>query len=166
MIIRRAHPSDADGIARVHVTAWHESYRGIIPDDAIKAFSVEQRAAFWRGALAQSEALVHVAEADGAVCAFVSAGAARPGLPVPGEIYALYVLDAVKRRGIGRELFGRARNDLAAHGFASFGLWVLANNPPARKFYETMGGRADETRLDRKGKLALEELPYLWDSFV
>jgi ribosomal protein S18 acetylase RimI-like enzyme len=165
-MIRRAVLADADGIARVHVTAWHESYRGIISDEAVSAFSVDQRAAFWRTSLGQSDALVHVAEVDGAVCAFVSAGAARPGLPVPGEIYALYVLDAAKRRGIGRELFTRVRNDLAAHGFTSFGLWVLANNPPARRFYETMGGRADEARLDRKGKLALEELPYLWNDSV
>jgi ribosomal protein S18 acetylase RimI-like enzyme len=162
-MIRRAIPSDADGIARVHVQAWHESYRGIIPDEAVNAFSVEQRAAHWRTVLGQSDHLVHVAESDGAVSAFVSAGAARPGLPVPGEIYALYVLDAVKRRGIGRLLFGRARDDLAARGFPSFGLWVLANNPAALRFYETLGGRADETRLDRKGKLALEELPYLWE---
>jgi ribosomal protein S18 acetylase RimI-like enzyme len=159
-------PGDADGIAQVHVTAWHESYRGIIPDEAVNAFSVEQRATFWRSSLGQSGHLVHVAEIDGAVSGFVSAGSARPGLPAEGEVYALYVLDAMKRRGIGRELFGRARNDLAARGFASFGLWVLANNPPARRFYETMGGRADETRRDRKGKLALEELPYLWNDPV
>lgn len=165
-MIRRATLADADGIAQVHVRAWHESYRGIIPDESVNNFSVEQRATHWRSVLAQSFALVHVAEHEGAMSAFVSAGKARPGLAVEGEIYALYVLDAVKRRGIGRELFSRARDDLTARGFSSFGLWVLANNPPARKFYETMGGRADETLRERKGKLALEELPYLWNDSV
>ena len=52
---------------------------------------------------------------------------------------------------------------LAARGFASLGLWVLSDNVPARRFYETMGGRAGETRIDRRGELVLDDIAYLWD---
>jgi len=53
--------------------------------------------------------------------------------------------------------------ELAGRGFRSAGLWVLTGNEPARRFYEAMGGRSAETRIDRWGGLALDETAYVWD---
>ena len=52
---------------------------------------------------------------------------------------------------------------LAAHGFASSGLWVLTGNAPARRFYEAMGGRSSVSRTDSVGGLARDEISYLRD---
>jgi ribosomal protein S18 acetylase RimI-like enzyme len=165
LIIRPAVPADVDAIARVHVQAWGESYRGLVPDAAFDHYSVETRTAQWRGTLGNSNVLVGVAEHDGAVCGFGSAGRPRR-LSTDCEIYAFYLLDAVKRRGVGRMLFTHLRDALVARGFASLGLWVLSNNVPARRFYETMGGRAGETRIDRRGELTFEDIAYLWDDIA
>jgi hypothetical protein len=47
--------------------------------------------------------LVYVAVQDGAVCGFGSPARTRwTGLATDSEIRALYLLDAIKRRGVGR----------------------------------------------------------------
>ena len=76
---------------------------------------------------------------------------------------SLYLLDAVKRRGVGRALFRQFMKMLAGRGFRSCGLWTLSGNVPARRFYEAMGGRAGETRIDRRNNLAYEDISYIWD---
>ena len=76
----------------------------------------------WRGTLAETDRLtfVYVAEQDGAICGFGSAGTIRwTGLLTGSEVSALYLLDAVKRRGIGRMLLIRLLGELAARGFTS-----------------------------------------------
>jgi ribosomal protein S18 acetylase RimI-like enzyme len=165
-MIRRATPADVESIARVHIRAWHESYRGLIEDAAFDAYTVEKRIAQWRGTLGNPDVVVLVAERDGAVCGFGSAGKPRTKLPTASEIYAFYLLDAVKRQGVGRKLFVRLCAELTARDFASLGLWVLANNAPARRFYERMGGRLGETRIDRRGEFAFEDIAYIWDDLA
>ena len=104
---------------------------------------------------------------DGAVCGFGSGGKVRwTGLTTDGEISALYLLDAIKRRGVGRRLFRRLVRQLAAQGLRTAGLWVLTENAPARRFYEAMGGRTGETRVERRGELVLDEIAYLWDDLA
>jgi ribosomal protein S18 acetylase RimI-like enzyme len=167
--IRKARLADVDGIAHVHVQAWRESYRDLMPQAALDGLSVDRRAAQWRGTLgaADSPTLVRVAVQDGVVCGFGSAGRVRwTGLSTEAEISALYLLDAVKRQGIGRRLFRRLIRELAAQGFKSAGLWVLTENAPARRFYEAMGGRTGEARVERRGELVLDEIAYLWDDLA
>ena len=164
--IRKATLADVDGIACVHVQAWRESYRDLMPQAVLDGLSVERRAAQWRGTLGDpnSPASVYVAVQDGAVCGFGSGGKVRwTGLATEAEISALYLLDAIKRRGVGRRLFRALIRRLGAQGFKSVGLWVLTEHAPARSFYEAMGGRPGERRIERRSELVLDEIAYLWD---
>ena len=43
---------------------------------------------------------------------------------------------------------------------------MLTENAPARRFYEAMGGRTGETRIERRGELVLDEIAYLWDDLA
>jgi hypothetical protein len=65
LIIRRADSADADQIARAHIQAWEETYRGLIPDAAFALHSLDTRIAQWRATLGNPAVLVHVAERDG-----------------------------------------------------------------------------------------------------
>lgn len=164
---RAATLDDAEAIARVHVAGWLESYRGLLPDAMLDALSVEQRAELWRRLLgtAGDAPLVRVAcDQQGEVVAFGSAGPARdPLLGTEGEVMALYALDRVKRRGVGRMLFGDLMAELAARGCASAGLWVLEDNAVGRAFYAAMGGRPGVTREEHRGADMLREIAYVWD---
>jgi hypothetical protein len=53
--------------------------------------------------------------------------------------------------------------DLAGRGFKSTGLWVLTANEPARRFYEAMGGRTGDIRVERRDGYVLDEIAYIWD---
>jgi ribosomal protein S18 acetylase RimI-like enzyme len=146
--IRDADDADVDGIARVHVQGWRESYRDFLKPEALAGLSTEERARMWRGALAipDPRAKLLVAEAEaGEIVGFARGGpvsAKAPGLlGTETEIFAIYLLDRVKRRGIGRRLMTGIFDHLAGQGFGSAGLWVLRDNLPARRFYEALGGR-------------------------
>lgn len=165
MIVRRATPADAEAIARVHVQAWQESYRDLVPQAAIDARTVETRIAQWQNTFGRLDRSTFVAEQNGTVCGFISGGGILwSGLPTSCEVSALYLLDVVKRRGAGRRLFGALLGELKERNFTSAGLWVLTGNTPARRFYETMGGRLGESRLDRRGEFVFDDVAYIWDN--
>ena len=79
---------------------------------------------------------------------------------------AIYLLDAVKRRGLGRALFEALMRALAARGHRSAGLWVLAGNATARRFYEAVGGRIGATRDVERDLALLHEVAYVWDDLA
>jgi len=164
--IRAATPADAQEIARVHVQAWHESYRGLLPDAMLDALSVDRNARMWAEVLA-SEAIVRVVETPEGVVGFGSAGAARSAaLGTTGEVTSIYLVDRVKRHGIGRALFASLLQALAARGHASVGLWVLVDNHGTRRFYDVLGGRAGATR-SISGKCGdLCEIAYTWENLA
>ncbi|MEJ0074937.1 MAG: GNAT family N-acetyltransferase [Alphaproteobacteria bacterium] len=164
MIVRRATPADVDAIARVHVQAWCESYTGLVPPEAFEHHSLETRVTQWRATLADPDRSTLVHESSGAVAGFISGGPIKwTGLSTSSEVSSLYLLDAFKRRGIGRMVFGQFMALLAARGFTSCGLWTLTNNVAARRFYEAMGGRAGVTRIDERGGIAFGDIAYIWD---
>ncbi|MGB9368295.1 MAG: GNAT family N-acetyltransferase [Xanthobacteraceae bacterium] len=163
-LIRAATLADVDGIARVHVQAWGESYTGLVPPEAFEQHSMETRVAQWRVTLSDPDRSTLVYESDGAVAGFISGGPVKwTGLSTSSEVASLYLLDAVKRRGVGRALFVQYMTVLTGRGFTSCGLWTLSNNIAARRFYEAMGGRTGETRIDRRNDLDYEDISYLWD---
>jgi ribosomal protein S18 acetylase RimI-like enzyme len=167
LIVRSATLSDVDGIACVHVQASRESYRELIPQATLDAFPIEKRAAQWRDTLGDPDRTTFVAEDNGTVCGFVSGGGILwSGLSTGSEVSVLYLLDAVKRRGVGRALFRAELTALAGRGFTSTGLWVLTGNAPARRFYKAMGGRTGETRIERRDEAVLDEIAYVWDDLA
>jgi GNAT superfamily N-acetyltransferase len=169
--IRAAIPGDAQAIARVHVEAWRESYRGLVPAHVIEALSIHRNAGMWAAILAGGNAsTVHVVERLGVaadeteVVGFGSATDARgPELGASGEITAIYLLDRVKRQGIGRRLLEGLLGALAERGHSSAGLWVLVDNHGTRRFYEALGGRPGSRRLVTDGPAAMHEIAYIWD---
>ncbi|HEY7300477.1 MAG TPA: GNAT family N-acetyltransferase [Xanthobacteraceae bacterium] len=168
--IRAAVAADARTIARVHVRAWRESYRGLVPDQMIEALSVERNGRMWADILtAGNSPIVHVVERLGGsdeteIVGFGSgAGARGSELGTSGEILAIYLLDRIKRRGIGRMLLTGLLAALADRGHPSAGLWVLVDNRSARRFYETLGAHAQSQRLVIDGPADMHEVAYVWD---
>jgi ribosomal protein S18 acetylase RimI-like enzyme len=169
--IRAAIPGDAQAIARVHVEAWRESYRGLIPDQVIEALSIHRNAGMWAAILAGGDSsIVHAVERLGVAAdavelvGFGSATDTRsPELGASGEITAIYLLESVKRRGIGRMLLKGLLGALAERGHRSAGLWVLADNHGTRRFYEALGGRAGPPRLVTNGPTDMHEIAYIWN---
>jgi ribosomal protein S18 acetylase RimI-like enzyme len=165
--IRPATLADVEGIARVHVQAWRESYAALVPPEAFEQHSIETRIAQWNATLSDPERSTLVYESNGATAGFISGGPIKwTGLSTDSEVASLYLLDAVKRQGIGRTLLRQFMSVLARRGFASCALWTLTSNVAARRFYEAMGGRAFETRTDMRGGIAFGDTAYIWDDIA
>lgn len=145
-MIREATMADAREIARIHVEAWRCAYRGIVSDAYLDAMSVDRRQARWVGVLCESDGGIVVLETNDGIVGWASYGKSRDADDVAaGEIYGIYLQASHWRRGFGRQLMAHAEGELAAAGVSDATLWVLAQNGPARRFYEALGYRRDET---------------------
>lgn len=166
--IRRAAVADAAGIARVHVDAWRETYRGQIPDEFLASLSSERRQARWEQDLApQDERVVtFVTEWAGEIVGFCGVGPERGSLPAyDGELWGLYLLRKFQGRGLGRELFLTGARHLRDCGFQRMMLWVLDTNP-ARGFYEHMGGFLAGEQPIEIGGVMYREVAYGWEDLA
>ena len=144
--LRQATPDDAMELARVHVAAWHEAYRGIVPDSQLEQFTVEARTGRFRAFLAEGSAETYAVEHDTRIVGFLTLGACRDSdleQTGTGEIWGIYILPEYWRQGLGKYLCGQGQKLLASRGFTIATLWVLEANLPARRFYEAMGFAPD-----------------------
>jgi ribosomal protein S18 acetylase RimI-like enzyme len=166
MIVRAATRDDAAAIAHVHIETWRTAYRGIVPDDILAGLSYERRLQRWTeilGRPADRRSGNFVAAADDRVVGFVSGGPERDGDPLyKGELYAIYVLMAYERRGLGRLLTHAVAAMLVEAGFDSMLVWVLSDNIAARRFYEALGGTALREKPADIFGLTLPEVSYGW----
>ncbi|PSL37048.1 ribosomal protein S18 acetylase RimI-like enzyme [Labedella gwakjiensis] len=146
LVIRPLRGGDADALALVHVTSWRETYAGLVPEEMYGDEALEQRRAFWTQAVARSltgeiRSTVRVAELDGRIVGFASAGPSRPGVQKRAtELSMIYTLAEVHGRGIGDALLDAVLGDGPAQ------LWVAEQNPRARRFYARHGFTWDGTR--------------------
>ncbi|MCB8821704.1 GNAT family N-acetyltransferase [Microvirga rosea] len=162
--IEPATEADAEAIAQVHVQGWRETYKDFLNPASLAGLSVEDRTRMWRGMLKapHPQSLILVGrDGDGEIVGFGQGGPARSQEPVPldtaAEIYALYLLDKVKRQGLGRRLMAGLFDHLRRQNFSSAGLWVLKDNQSARQFYERLGGTpGPEQMLDLRGQSVIE----------
>lgn len=158
LTIRRALPADATSIAEVHVASWRTTYPGIVDQAYIDSLSTTERAAAWARRLSAAgtptapDVLVAIVAED-EIVGFISGGLIREPLPqFDAELHAIYLLDSVQGRGIGRQLVGVWATVALERGLHSAVVRVLADNP-ARHFYERLGAEAlRETELTIGGK--------------
>jgi len=149
-------------IAALHVAAWRQAYRGILPDATLDGLDVSTRALGRREALLRPSSaevrtwlLERSADPDGdgsgpcmrrALLGFAVTGPVRDDdlTPAAQELYALYADPSELGRGRGRALTRHLLDDLGARGFREVVLWVLCDNHHAVRFYERAGFIADD----------------------
>ena len=137
-MIRPGKAEDAIPVARVHVETWQQAYDHVFPRERLAAISAADRARFWE----PEHSLV--AEVDDKIVGFVSVGPSRDE-DAEGELYAIYVHPERWGTGVGRALIEAGEERLRELGHRDVVLWVLDDNPRARRFYEAAGWSTDGT---------------------
>ena len=169
VVVFPAGPSDAEDLARVHVTSWRETYRGLLADAFLARMSEPGFTRRFRCALNDPGDGVTLAAADRhGLVGYTQGGpsrraTARPGDGGEAEIQTLYVLRQAQGRGVGARLMTETARSLAAQGSTSLMISVLRDNIRARGFYEHLGGEAEAARQEAgPGGRLLYEVTYRW----
>jgi len=141
--VRRPRESDVGEMARLHVRAWQETYRGTVLDEVLDDPGfVLQRERMWTALVTEpryTSVTVAVAEHDGALIGLASAGPVSAGRTQAGQsmpdlqLYTLYVLAEAHGSGAGAALLEAVLDGAAAR------LWVADPNPRAQAFYRKHG---------------------------
>jgi GNAT superfamily N-acetyltransferase len=147
-VIRAATRADADGITDVQVASWRAGYAHVFPESLLYGDDFDStRRSFWHGWRFGAGHRVAVAtertgDADERVIGFSSFGPERErarGFTGRGEIWAFYVHPERWGSGAATQLMDHVEDRLKAEGFVTSVLWVLDDNPRARRFYERQG---------------------------
>lgn len=163
-LIFPAGPADAEDLARVHVTAWRESYRGLISDAYLDRMDETAHAQRFREALNRPgphDATLAAADRGGIV-GYASGGPSRRRVAGEAEVHTLYVRTIAQRLGLGRRLLTGMARVFADQGARSLMISTLRDNLPARAFYERMGGLAEAPRREQGPGGLLYEVSYHW----
>lgn len=164
--IRRAKVTDAADIARVRITGWRQSYKGMMPDALLDKLDIDADTKRLREAFADKEnkALRFVVEQAGKIIGMGACGKARKSEDDKrGEVYAIYLLNEAKGQGIGRDFMREMVGVLAANGFESLQVCVLESNAPARQFYEKLGGRLAGSGVFKFDGFEMADVTYVWE---
>jgi RimJ/RimL family protein N-acetyltransferase len=133
VLIRPGTSEDAEATARIHVDSWAAAY-------SLRGPSFDQRLDAHRRFPPSL-----VAEVDGHIAGFVGVGRSRDP-DADGELNVIYVDPAHWDSGVGRELIRAGEDRMRELGYRHVVLWVLDDNPRARRFYEAAGWRVDGER--------------------
>lgn len=164
--IRPATPTDAAGIATVHVRTWQCNFKGQVPDDYLDNLSIEQKTETWKQSLQNPEQGVYyfIAEAPGQIVGWCVAGKSRDddSTVETGELHGIYILPEFIGQGIGTKLMEFALTYLRQDGFKNATLWNLDTNEATKKFYEKRGWQPDgHTKIDHRDGFSLHVSRYI-----
>ncbi len=144
---RKAKFSDAEQIGLLHADSWKRHYRGMLEDDFLDHRAASNRIQVWLTRLDNPAAnqWVLLAEEDSRLLGFICVYSKDD--PTWGSLIDnLHVAHNSQGKGIGTWLMMQARCWLEDH-FAGTGvyLWVMQDNPSARRFYEMLGASEQDT---------------------
>ena len=174
MLIRVAREADAAAMARVMVDTYLAAHRDQMPAEAwakrTQEWTYADSEQGWARTLraiaadAGPQDCIYVAEADGGELVGLALGglAETEGFPQTGEVNLLYVRPSHQGRGLGRRLVQAVAAHLAKLGMTALHIGCLAANAPARRFYESLGGRVVIERLFDEEGIMLPEVVYGW----
>lgn len=166
MLYRLARKADAGAIATLHAESWRRSYRGMLPDAFLDREVFEDRATLWHKRFSepdeQLETFTILAEQGGELVGFSHSIADED--PEWGTLLDnLHVRHDVKRLGVGTRLVAETAAWLEARPSASpLYLWVLEDNAPAIRFYDSLGGEMAGRGTSPEGGGSAPSLRYWW----
>jgi GNAT superfamily N-acetyltransferase len=162
---RNAIPADAASIANVQVNSYQTSYKGLLPDDYLANFTLQEQEndwMRWHNNYPNDILLVALDEQDQIIGYALNRKLETN--QTTGEILALHVLPPLKNRGIGRQLLAYSVFELKKTGCNSIFLWTLMDNP-SRGFYEHLNGQCVEEKvwIIEELNFKTKEVCYRWD---
>ena len=163
VLLRPALDDDLTAVGALHHRSRAAAYAHLLPAESFAARGPEALSAWWveRWRWERDTHRMTVADDDGELAGFTYVGPSET--PGAAELYAIHVAPERVGAGVGRPLMAEALRQLAGFGAERAVLWVLADNPVARRFYERGGWVADGTsRVEAINDKPLRQLRYTY----
>lgn len=151
--LRDLRMDDLDAAVQLIVETWHDSYRGLIPDEKLDRMTIENLRPGWKVHLESNPHRIHnigIFEND-SLLGVCGVGKAREALGYDCELWAMNVPLRSQRRGVGRALMQESLRRMKDLGHRSLYLYCIDQNQKALAFYQAMGGRLDGRSAQREG---------------
>ena len=140
MEIRPTQKKDAHSLSCIYVQSWRDTYLSVIPYGYLSSMSIPRHEKAFFHELSRNHIISFVAEDAGRVVGFITGGYERRSDEIySGEIYTLYVLKNLQRRGLGTRLVSALAIEFQRLGIYSMLVRVLKLNP-YRRFYKKING--------------------------
>ena len=158
-IVEARTPEHFAALSRIHALAWHSAYAGVIPQSYLdREITLDRWIPFFQLGAQKGTHQGLLLLRDGAPVCSGSFGPARlEGGPAAGgcspylgwgEIISLYTLPGKTGKGYGSRLLEEMVRRLEQAGCPGCLLYVLRENPQARRFYERCGFCWDGTQVE------------------
>lgn len=165
--VRSPTPQDAARIAEVHIAAWRTAYADVMPADYLAGLDAVRLAERWTEDILEPATGVTnlVGEIDGTIQAISTVGPFRDHALIDdpsGELWMINAHPDAFGTGIATTLHRWALDQLRSDGHHRAALWVVDDNPRARRFYEREGWALDPARKeDTFGDRKIVEVRYI-----
>ncbi|WP_026884553.1 GNAT family N-acetyltransferase [Clostridium akagii] len=165
MNIRKAVIEDAIGIAKVHIKAWQETYKGLICEEYLNSISLGEKTKKWKDIIQENRKAERTLVIENELRDIV--GFAFYGInnekkyEYDGDLHAIYILKAYQNCGCGSKIIKTAVKELVDLGCNSLMIWALKDNPYCR-FYEKIGGIKVGERQHTYGNQEVKLAGYGW----
>jgi len=124
----------------IYIQTWRDTYLSVIPYGYLSTMSISRHEQAFFNELNSKHIISFVAEDAGRIIGFITGGYERNGDAIySGEIYTLYVLKNLQRKGIGTKLVLALAMQFNRLGIYSILVRVLKLNP-YRRFYKKING--------------------------
>ena len=125
---------------------WQSAYEHVFGAERLAGVTVEQRLPMWRQILNDpSQTALVVEDETGRLVGWCTVAPSRDA-DADGELWGIYVLQEAWGTGAGTALLVAGTDVLGELGYREAILWVLEDNPRARRFYERAGWALDGAR--------------------
>lgn len=163
-IIRLNEIQDQGQMARIKIDGWKNAYDKIIASKYLNELDYESQKQRYISSFEEYKDLVLVADREGEILGYSCFNYYNDNdSKYDAELVSLYIKKSETGRGIGTNLLKETAKLLYNNGKSNMIIWCLANNYPAIKFYEGLGGKKVDQKRAKIGDEYYEEYGFYFN---
>ena len=161
--IRLNRIEDQEGMAKIKVDCWQDTYKNIIDQSYLDSLNYEIQTNKYIDSFDEYKNMVLVAEDvnDHKIIGY-SCFSTDANEYADAELISLYIDKNYSRQGVGTSLLRETIKELKKYNKKTMMLWCIKENKNAIKFYEKMGGIKVFDKMAKIGNKVYQEYGYLF----
>lgn len=162
-MIREGKLSDADQISKIKVESWKETYKNLMPDNVLEDITFEKEKEKFINKFGKRRIVVY--EENDEILGYSFFGKRQNLIQenmadYTSEIYALYIKNDYRRKGVGTKIIQHICNTLKEENNDKVLLWCLKGNQGAIDFYKKNGFEYLKDKAQELNGINVEELSF------